>query len=236
MRSKSQPVDIVSIDSDSLDRDDTFPEAYAFYIKLSSAPDKIWQSHLAKWGSALKSMQRKISVEGDRLRLVFVYGDNVRQYASYANWLVSWVNERVVEHNKKIALLEKEELGRQETDRRKEDQILQELRKIESEQLRPSSEVDIKELVSAYENNRIVYEGYRNSIIQIKGFVKEIEVKPNYIVLTDEYESRNNVFCVFDKEHGYELKRLKIGQIVTVVGEFEGSVIQLSMRHCRLVT
>jgi hypothetical protein len=236
MLSKSQPVDVVAIDSDSLDRDETFPEAYAFYIELSSEPDNIWQGYLAKWGSALKAAQRKISVEGDRLRLVFVYGDNIRQYANYATWLVSWVNERVAEHNKKIALLEKEELGRKETDRRKEEHILQELRQVKSEKLMPSSELNLKELVSAYENNRIVYEGYRNSIIKIKGFVKEIEVKPNYIVLTDEYKSRNSVFCVFDKEHDYELKRLKKGQIVTVVGEFEGSVIQLSMRHCRLVT
>ncbi|MFC2063034.1 hypothetical protein ACFLS8_03740 [Chloroflexota bacterium] len=236
MYSKSNPVDVVGVDSDKLDKDKTFPEAYAFYIKLSSEPDNVWQSYLAKWNSALKVKQRKISVEGEKLRLVFVHGDNMQNYANYATWLVNWVNERVEEHNKKVALLEKEEIGKQETERKKEERMLQELRQVEPEPFTAPLEVTIKELASAYAKNDAAYKKYRSSILKIKGFVRGIEAKHDYITLTDEYKSPNNVLCVFGKGHTYELKSLKKGKMVTVMGEFEGSVVQLSMRHCNLLS
>jgi len=68
----------------------------------------------------------------------------------------------------------------------------------------------------------------------LKGFVNGIE--DNLVILADEYESTKTVLCVFDKGHDHELRRPRTGKMVTVMGEFEGSVVQLSMRHCTLVT
>lgn len=231
---KSQPVEIIGIDSGRLDKDDTFKDAYAFYITLSGKPDYIWQSQLAKWDSALESMSRRILVERDRLRLVFVYGDNVELYIKYASSLVNWVNERVAEHNKKIASLEKEKLQQKQVNLKREEYILQELKKVKPESAISSSEVTIKKLTAAYENDSAIYERYRNEILKLKGFVNGIE--DNLVILADEYESTKTVLCVFDKGHDHELRKLRTGKIVTVMGEFEGSVVQLSMRHCTLVT
>lgn len=235
MNGKSQPVEIVGIDSDRLEKDETSSDAYAFYITLSNKPDFVWQTHLAKWDSALESMHRKISVEQNRLRLVFVHGDNMQLFANYAASLVDWVNERVAEHNKKIASLEKEKLRKQQADRTKQENMLQELKRVTSQ---PSSvspqEVSVKKLTSVYENDSAAYERYRNSILKIRGFVNGIDVERNYIVLADQYKSPKNVLCVLDKGRSQELKRLRTGQMITVMGEFEGSVLQPSMRHCTL--
>ena len=234
LRRRSQPVDIVGIDTERLDKDDTFKDGYAFYITLSGEADYIWQTHLAKWDSALDSMRRKIYVEKDKLRLVFVYGDNVQLYTSYVASLVKWVNERVIEHNEKVDALEKERLQQQQMTLSKEEYILQQLKKVKPEPAASLSEVTIKQLTAAYENDITAYERYRDNTLKLKGYINRIE--DNYIVLADEYKSRKTVLCVFDKAHKHELKKLKTGKIVTVKGEFEGSVVQLSMRRCTLVT
>ena len=77
MAKKSKFVEIIGVDANTIEKDESFKEAYAFYITLSDEPDNIWRNYLAKWGNALNTMQRKIDVVGDRLRLVFVYGDNI---------------------------------------------------------------------------------------------------------------------------------------------------------------
>lgn len=233
-RRKSQPVEIIGVDTERLEKDDTYRDAYAFYIALSGEADYVWQSYLAKWDSALESMRRRILVEGDRLRLVFVYGDNVQTYASYVASLVKWVNERIAEHNEKIAALEKERLQKERIDLTKEEQMLRQLRNVKPEPVVSFAEATIKQLIAAYENDMVAYERYRNNTLKLKGFVNRIE--DSYIVLADEYKSRKTVLCVFDRAHKSELKRLRTGKMITVKGEFEGSVVQLSMRHCTLVT
>ena len=125
MLNKSRPVEIICVDAGTLEKDETFPEAHAFYIKLSDGPDNVWRSYLAKRNNALDAMQRKIDVVGDRLRLVFVYGDNIQNYDKYAAQLVKWVNERVMEYNKKVDSLEKMELEKKEEGRKKEEELRQ---------------------------------------------------------------------------------------------------------------
>ncbi len=91
----------------------------------------------------------------------------------------------------------------------------------------------IEKLTAAYENDSTEYERYRNSVIKLTGLVNRIE--RNYIVLTDKFKPAKSVLCVFDKTRYPELKKIKTGQVITVQGEFEGSVLQVSMRHCSLV-
>lgn len=240
MLNKSQPVEIIGVDADTLEKDETFPEAYAFYIKLSDEPDNVWRSYLAKWNNALDAMQRKIDVEGDRLRLVFVYGDNIQNYHKYAAQLVKWVNERVMEYNKKVDSLEKIELGKHGGSQTKEEEIRQQLRQLEPEPMPAAIEVTVKELASAYETDEETADArFGNKILKVTGLVKRIEVKDtldiHYITLSEEGDLLQSVRSMFDKGHEDELNRLTKGQMVTVQGKFDGSIVQLRMRHCVLV-
>ncbi len=240
MLNKSQPVEIIGVDADTLEKDETFPEAHAFYIKLSDEPDNVWRSYLAKWSNALGAMPRKIDVVGDRLRLVFVHGDNIQNYAKYAAELVKWVNKRVKEYNKKVDSLEKMELRKQEEGRRKEEEIQQQLRQLKPEPMPAAIEVTVKELASAYETDEGTADArFGNKILKVTGLVKRIEVKDtldiHYITLSEEGDLLQSVRCMFDKGHGDDLNQLTKGQMVTAQGRFDGSIVQLRMRHCVLV-
>lgn len=240
MFNKSQPVEIIAVDADTVEKAETFPEAYAFYIKLSDEPDNVWRSYLAKWNNALDVMQRKVEVVGDRLRLVFVYGDDVQSYAQYVAQLVKMVNERIMEYNKKAGSLEKTELEKQEQRRRKEEEIRQQLRQLKSESTPAAIEVTAKELASAYETDKEKADArFKNKILKVTGFVNRMELKDTldiqYITLGVEEDLLVIVRCTFDKGYADKLSRLSRGQMVTVQGEFDGSMLDLRMRHCVLV-
>ncbi len=240
MLNKSQPVEIIGVDADTLEKDETSPKTYAFYIKLSEEPDSVWVSYLAKWNDALDAMQRKIDVVGDRLRLVFIYGDNVQNYAEYAAQLVKMVNERVMEYNKEVDSLEKMELGKQEDSQRKKEEIRQQLRHLEPEPTPAAIEVTVKELASTYETDEETADArFGNKILKVTGLVYRTEVKDtfdiHYIILSDENNIFQNIRCMFDKEQEDELNKLTKGQIVTVQGKFDGTTVQLRMIHCILV-
>lgn len=241
MLNKSHPVEITGVDADTLEKDETSPETYAFYIKLSDEPDSVWRNYLAKWNDALDAMQRKIDVVGDRLRLVFIYSDNIQNYTKYAAQLVKMVNERVMEYNKKVDSLEKMELGKQENSRRKEEEIRQQLRRLELEPTPPVIEVTVKELASTYETDEETADTrFGNKILKLTGLVYRTEVKDTldiyYIILSNENNLLQNVRCIFDKEQEDVLNKLTKGQIVAVQGRFDGTAVQLRMIHCMLVS
>ena len=241
MLNKSQPVEIIGVDADTLEKDETSPETYAFYIKLSDEPDGVWRNYLAKWNDALDAMQRKIDVVGDRLRLVFIYSDNIQNYTKYAAQLVKMVNERVIEYNKKVDSLEKMELGKQEDSRRKKEEIRQQLRRLEPEPTTPAVEVTVKELASTYETDEETADTkFGNKFLKLTGLVYRTEVKDTldiyYIILSNENNLLQNVRCIFDKEQEDVLNKLTKGQIVAVQGKFDGTAVQLRMIHCMLVS
>ena len=128
MTEKSKLVEIIGVDSETVEKDTAFPEAYAFYIKLSDKPDPLWEKYLLEWDKALYSMRREMKVIGDKLRVVFVYGDDIQNCVKYAKQLVRIINDRVKEHNKKVELQEKKELTKQELSHKKEDEIREKLR------------------------------------------------------------------------------------------------------------
>ncbi len=241
MLNESQPVEIIGVDTDTLEKDETFPEAYAFYIKLSDEPDNAWRSYLAKWNNALDAMHRKIDVVGDRLRFMFIYGDNIQNCAKYAATLVKMVNERVMEYNKKVDSLKKVELQKQEENRRKEEEIRQQLRQLEPEPIPAAIEVTVEELLSAYKAEGPAADAkFANKILKVTGVVARIEAKDSldihYIMLTNVEKSLlESIRCMFDKKHGPELNQLIKGQTVTVQGKYDGSMIEIRMRDCVLV-
>jgi hypothetical protein len=185
-------------------------------------------------------MQREIDVVGDRLRLVFIYGDNIQNYTEYAAQLVKMVNKRVMEYNKKVDSSKKMELGKQEDSRRKEEEIRQQLRHLEPEPTAAAIEVTVKELASTYETDEETADArFGNNILKVTGLVYRTEVKDtfdiHYIILSDENNLLQNVRCMFGKEQEDELNKLTKGQMVTVQGKFDGTAVQLRMIHCVLV-
>ena len=241
MFEKSKPVEIIGVDSETLEKDWAFPEAYAFYIRLSDEPDTLWQRYLADWKDALNSMKRGISVEGNKLRFVFVYGDNIESCVKYATGLVKMINERVVKHNRQVESEEKKYMAEQEVDRKKEEELRGKLRELEPETMPAVIEVTVEELLSAYEEDEAAADAkFANNILRLTGVVGGIEVKDildvHYITLTGAEENLlQNVRCMFDKGHGDDLNQLTKGQLVTVQGRFDGSIIELRLRDCVLV-
>ncbi len=241
MFEKSKPVEIIGVDSETLEKDLAFPEAYAFYIRLSDEPDALWQRYLAEWKDALNSMKRGISVEGNKLRLVFVYGDNIESCVKYATGLVKMINERVVKHNRQVELEEKKYMAEQEVDRKKEEELRGKLRELEPEPMPAVVEVTVEEFLSAYEADEEAADAkFTDKILKLTGVVGRIEVKDMLdiycIILTSaERNLLQNVRCMFDKEHGDDLSELKKGETVTVQGKFDGSIVDIRMRNCVLV-
>jgi len=241
MDGKSKPVEITSVDIDTIEKDEEFPDAYAFYIKLSDKPDRLWETYFAAWDKALSTMKRKISVVGDKLRLVFTYGDDIQNYVKFARGIVENTNERIKEHNRKVELVEKEDLAKQEESRRKEEEIRQTLRELEPKPMPAAIEVSVEEFVSAYEADEETADArFGNKILKVTGLVDRIEVKDildiHYITLSSaEKNLLQNVRCMFDKGHGEELNELTKGETVTVQGKFDGSIVELRIRDCVLV-
>jgi len=106
----------------------------------------------------------------------------------------------------------------------------------------PSLEITVDELLSAYENDMEEADvKYSNQLIRITGVIDRVEVKDTFniyfinLVSSDTNRLLQGVRCVFDSDSGSELSRLVIGQTVTVQGTFDGSMIDISLKDCRLI-
>ncbi len=130
MTKKSKPVEIIGVDDDTVEKDNAFPEAYAFYVQLSDEPGPVWERFLAEWKNTLNYKKREIRVVGDKLRLVLTYGANIQSYVKYVKNLVKLINERVEEHNQQVELKETRETAKQETNQTREDEIRKKLREL----------------------------------------------------------------------------------------------------------
>ncbi|MHA2069219.1 MAG: OB-fold protein, partial [Candidatus Thorarchaeota archaeon] len=238
MAEKSKPVEIISIDTETLDKDYAFPEAYAFYVRLSVEPDTVWKSYLGKWEKALFNKSREIRVAGDKLRLVCTYDDNIENYIEHAKYLVKWVNERVEEYNKRVELQQKTEMTEQETERKKEYGILKKLKELEPEPIPAAIDVTAEELITTFEaDEKTANERFAKKTLKVTGLVDRIEARNtldiNYIILGDaEKNLLPKIRCMFDKGHSDKLKELRKGEIAIVQGKFDGSMVQLRMRGC----
>lgn len=131
MSNRSKPIEVIGIDNVTLEKDMVFQEGYAFFVKLSDEPDPLWRKYLLEWKNALHSMNREIRVEGDKLRLVFAYGDNIQNYVKYVTLLIKMINERIEKHNKQVELEEKRKMVKQEFNQLKEDEIRKQLSDLE---------------------------------------------------------------------------------------------------------
>jgi hypothetical protein len=103
-------------------------------------------------------------------------------------------------------------------------------------------EITVEELLSAYETEGADADAkFTNQILKITGTVGRIEVKAAlniYYITLDRVEKNRllqSVRCVFDGKHEQELNQLTAGQMVTVQGKYDGSIININLRDCFIV-
>jgi hypothetical protein len=105
----------------------------------------------------------------------------------------------------------------------------------------PTQKITIDELFRNYEqDSEATDKKLANQVIQVTGVVGRIEIKDTidtpYITLTsDEAGQLQSLRCSFGKDAKPELSRLNRGDIVTVLGDYDGSIIDPRMKNCHLI-
>jgi len=95
-------IKIKSIDTDNIEKDNSFEKAYAFYIFLNTEPDYIWQKifeHNRK--GSLYLGKRKITIQQDKLRLVTSDEDNTKGQVDFAKKLIEETNRDYKNHKER---------------------------------------------------------------------------------------------------------------------------------------
>ena len=96
MARKTKPIGIIEINTDIVEKDRAFENAYAFFITLSDKPDSLWKKYFQdEWKTSSYATKKEIRVTGNKLRLIFRYGDNLREQANFAQNLVEATNKRI---------------------------------------------------------------------------------------------------------------------------------------------
>jgi len=88
--------------SEQVEVDDSFPLAYAFFIQLDKTPDIIWQQKFFdEWKKSFFALKKQVTLTGDRLRVVFLEGEEEAQLNFYKT-LIEAANQSVNEYNEEI--------------------------------------------------------------------------------------------------------------------------------------
>jgi len=109
-------------------------------------------------------------------------------------------------------------------------------------ELEPVAEdLNVTELFKAYEEDDVVAdERFVNKILRVTGVVSLVDAKnvsdTHYIRLAaSEGDLMQSVQCLFDKKNASSLSQLEKGQVVTVQGRYNGSVIAMRIVDCVLI-
>ena len=125
-----QKVLIQAVDTDRIEKDDSFPKAYAFYIVLTSAPDPIWvELFVSQYENRFYNLKREMTTHGDRIRVVTAPGEE-ENHVRFFRELVNETNKQVDEYNKKLTDTEARERRFREQQDAEAQQIRERLKKI----------------------------------------------------------------------------------------------------------
>jgi hypothetical protein len=111
----------------------------------------------------------------------------------------------------------------------------------EPELEKAAEELNVTEIFKAYEEDDIAAdERFVDKILRITGVVSLVDAKnvsdTHYIRLAaSEGDLMQSVQCMFAKKHASSLSQLEKGQVVTVQGRYNGSVIAMRMVDCVLI-
>ena len=131
MVKKIATIDIVEVDTETVEKHASLRGAYIFYIKLSAKPERQWIDIFNfEWKRSQHVLKRQIRVVGDRLRLLCGVDDNIQNHVALAEKLVKRTNERVEEDNRRIELMERRVRGAGEEVEKGKDKIRRKLKEI----------------------------------------------------------------------------------------------------------
>ncbi len=95
-------VKIVELDPDSVEKDDSFPEALAFHVRLSDVPDSVWtEIFISEYEQTWFNLKREVTVRGDRIHVVTAPGEE-QAHINFIKQLLEQTNAKVDEYNKEI--------------------------------------------------------------------------------------------------------------------------------------
>lgn len=125
-----QKVLIQAVDPDRIEKDDSFPKAYAFYVVLTTTPDPIWvELFISQYENRFYNLKREMTIHGDRIRVVTAPGEE-ENHVRFFRQLVDETNKQVDEYNKRLADREARERRFKEQEDAEAEQIRERLKKI----------------------------------------------------------------------------------------------------------
>jgi len=105
----------------------------------------------------------------------------------------------------------------------------------------PEMEITVDELIAAYETEGAAADArFDNKVLKVTGVLERIEVKEMfdiyYINLTSAQRNiLQNIRCIFDQSYGPALSQLTLGEVVTVQGIYDGTIMDIRMKDCVLL-
>ncbi|MFC2015140.1 hypothetical protein ACFLUP_04030 [Chloroflexota bacterium] len=104
-------------------------------------------------------------------------------------------------------------------------------------------EISVSELLSAYENDMEAADArFANQVMRITGVIDRVEIKDAMniyfinLISDDARRLLQGVRCVFESKDASALSQLVNGQTVMVQGKFDGSMIDISLKDCRILS
>lgn len=114
------------IDPDKLkiEKDDSFPMAYAFYIELDSKPSSDWRRFFEyEWSTSLYLQKREVIVLGDRLRVITAPNE-IEGKIDWVKGLVEVTNIRVNKYNEEMKRREE----REKIEKKRQEETIEKMR------------------------------------------------------------------------------------------------------------
>lgn len=116
-----EPIDPYKL---KIEKDDSFPKAYAFELPLDSTPDNVWESIFEEeWKTSFYMLKRKVTIEGNKLRVITA-PDEIEGKIEWVKSLVNSTNKRVEEYNKEMKRREEAE----EAEKIREEETIRQMR------------------------------------------------------------------------------------------------------------
>jgi hypothetical protein len=123
-------ITINGVDTDHIEKDESFPKAYAFYVALSETPEQIWvEFFMSRYEGMFTSLKREMTIQGSRVRVVTAPGEE-GEHVRFLRQVVDETNKDVDEYNKKLARQEQQGRKLKALEDAEAEQIKERLRKI----------------------------------------------------------------------------------------------------------
>ncbi len=125
-----EKVTIKELDPDRIEKDDSFPRAYAFYIVLTATPDPIWvEFFVSHYEIKPYPLEKEVTIHGSQIRVVTASGEE-EEHVRFVRELVDETNKAVDDYNKAAAEAEVRDRGTKQQEDAEAQQIRERLKKI----------------------------------------------------------------------------------------------------------